>query len=213
MAENEYEDSISEEDIQDLVNRAQNAESQNAKLNQAINSVEMERKDGNFLHYQVSTDELVKKLEHFYRGDYQDYNEHGERVWKKQDDTELVTFNDFGVTSIMEIISKYIDKNTSLSNYTEQRIYEIISDIGDELILLILCNYEKMGMDTYYKKTKFRMIVTTTTHMIESTYRKAIGGKTLQEVNQSRVVGQFGDSHNNPQGRARKERFIDKIFS
>ncbi len=41
-----------------------------------------------------------------------------------------------------------------------------------------------------FRKTKFRLLIVTTLHMIESTYRKAISGKTIEEINQSRIVSQ-----------------------
>jgi hypothetical protein len=201
-------DSITEEDINNLINRANNAESRTAQLSKAMNSMSNEKKEGNFLHLQISTDEMLNKLEHFYRGDVYE-----KEVWKPQKDKLLITFNEYGVTSLMEVVTKYIDRNTILSSYPEERIYEILGDLGDELVLFILCNYVQLGMDTYFKKTKFRIIITTTLHIIESTYRRALRGKTIEEVNQSRVIGQFGDlpAGNNYPGIKRKgiiERFV-----
>jgi len=185
-------DSVSESDIDDLVNRANTAEAQNMQLNQALTSLSKDDKDDNFLHHQISTQELIEKLEHFYKGDFQGANEAGDYVWIEQEDKTKVTFNDYGVTSMMDIITKYIDKNTILSYYPEERIYEIIGDLGEELVLFILCNYEKIGMDTHYKKTKFRIVITTTLHIIESTYRRALRGRTMEDINQSKIIGQFG---------------------
>jgi len=211
--EQEYDDNISNDDINNLIDRANEAENKNVKLNQALNLQDQEKRDGNFLHFQLSTEEMLQKLEHFYRNDTKVEDEYGDIVWKTQEDSALVTFNDFGVSSIMEIVSKYIDKNTILSDYTEERIYAILGDIGEDLILFMLCNYVQMGMDTHFKKTKFRLIITTTTHIIESTYRRAKNGKTLQEINQSRVVGQFNNPNPQQQGRPRKEGFFSKIFN
>ncbi len=191
---------MEEQQLQDEINqlsrRTEEAENKNVQLMQAMTSLSSEKMDGNFLHHQISTQELLEKLEHFYRGDFQAEDQYGNIVWQKQSDSDLVTFNEFGVTSLMEILAKYIDKNTLLSNYTEKRIYEIIGDLGNDLILFMLCNYKKIGMDTHFKKTKFRLIITTTSHSIESCYRRAIGGKTMEELNQSKVVGQFGNSGN-----------------
>lgn len=209
----EYSDEVDDSQVSALLDRVNESESQKVKMANTINSMTAEKRDGNFLHYQLSTDEMLEKLEHFYRSDYQGYDDEGDLVWKQQENKELVTFNDFGVSAIMEIISKYIDKNTILSDYTEQRIYEILGDIGDDLIMFILCNYEKMGMDTHFKKTKFRLIITTTTHIIESAYRRAKSGNTLKEINQSRVVGQFANPMQVPQGRPKKEGFFSKIFN
>ncbi len=213
MTQEEYNDDISDKDIEDLISKADSSDAENVRLRGAVQAMSTEQRDGNFLHFQISTDEMLDKLEHFYKSDYQGYDDEGDLVWKEQTNKELVTFNEFGVSSLMEIISKYIDKNTILSDYPEQRIYEILSDLGEDLILFILCNYNKMGMDTNFKKTKFRLIITTTTHMIESTYRRAKGGKTLTEINQSRVVGQFGNPNVQSQGRPRKEGFFERVFN
>ncbi len=193
MEEDDYNDDIDSEDISELVSRARTAEAKNVELSGALNGMANSKKDDNFLHHQLSTEEMLEKLEHFYKGDFQGEDKNRDIVWKKQTNKNLITFNEFGVTSIMEIITKYIDKNTILSYYTSERIYEIMADIGDDLVLFILCNYEKLGMDTYFKKTKFRLIVTTTLHMIESSYRRSIGGKTMMEINQSRVISQFSN--------------------
>ena len=193
MKEEDFNDEVSSEEITELVNRTRKAEARNAELSGALSGVTNSKKDDNFLHHQLSTDEMLEKLEHFYRGDFQGTDKDGDIVWKKQTNKDLVTFNDFGVTSLMEVVTKYIDKNTILSYYTSERIYEIMADIGEDLVLFLLCNYEKIGMDTYFKKTKFRLIITTTLHIIESSYRRSIGGKTMMEINQSRVISQFGN--------------------
>lgn len=209
----EFNDNIQDSQIQELLNKSNKQEAENNRLTQMINGMSGETRDENFLHLQISTEGMLDKLEHLFKGDVQGYDENGDLVWKKQTDKELIPFNEFGVTSLMEIITKYIDKNTILSDYPENRIYEILGDIGDELILFILCNYTKMGLDTYFKKTKFRLIVVTTTHVIESTYRRAKGGATVKELNQSRVVGQFGSPVNTLQGRPKKEGFFSRLFN
>ncbi len=211
--EEEYNDEVSSDDVSELVDRARKAEAKNAELSGALGTIAQSKKDDNFLHHQLSTEEMLEKLEHFYKGDFQGEDKNGDIVWKKQTNKDLITFNDFGVTSIMEIITKYIDKNTILSYYTSERIYEIMADIGEDLVLFILCNYEKLGMDTYFKKTKFRLIVTTTLHMIESSYRRSIGGKTMMEINQSRVISQFGNPTEPAPQYASKIGPVAKFFS
>lgn len=185
-------DGMSDATIDEIINKSNATEARNIELSQTLASMNPQRRDENFLHHQISTEDMLDKIEHFYRGDYQGIDDDGDMAWLQREDDELVTFNEFGVTSLMEIITRYIDKNTTLSFYTSQRIYEILADIGDDLILFLLCNYEKMGMNTHFKKTKFRLIITTTVHIIESAYMRALQGRTMEEVNQSKVVGQFG---------------------
>ena len=191
MEDVEYVDAVEDEEISDLRNNIQ--EESRAKVTEAINSSGGVKKDSNFLHMQISNTEMLEKLEHFYRGDKWGVDNDGDYGWVAPTNTDLVTFNDFGVSTMMDIVTKYIDKNTTLSYYSEERINQILGDLGDELILLILSNYKQMGMDSYYKKTKFRIVVITTIHMIESAYRRALRGKTMEEINQSRDIGQFGD--------------------
>ena len=147
-------------------------------------------KNENLIQYQIENMELLEKLEHFYKGEYIGTLKNGDMGWVKPNDKDQIPLNSFGVSALMEIISKYVDKNTTLSIYSEMRIYEILGDLGDELIIYILSNYEKMGMDNNFKKTKFRLLIVTTLHMIESTYRKSIGGKTIEEINQSKIITQ-----------------------
>lgn len=214
MAEEEqYSDEVDASQIDSLVNRANTAEARNTELTQALSGVTGQSKSDNFLHLQISTEDMLTKLEHFYRGDYEGEDNNGDITWLKQDNKELVTFNEFGVISLMEIITKYIDKNTILSYYDSMRIYEILADIGDDLVLFMLCNYEKMGMDTYFKKTKFRLVITTTVHIIESAYRRALNGRTLEEMNQSKVIGQFGSIPTPQQPIARPQGRISKYFA
>ena len=147
-------------------------------------------KNENLITFQIETTELLDKLEHFYKGEYIGTLDNGDAGWVKPKDKSQIPLNPFGVSAMMEIVSKYVDKNTTLSYYSEMRIYEILGDLGEELVIYILSNYEKMGMDDNFKKTKFRLLVITTLHMIESTYRKAIAGQTVKEINQSRIITQ-----------------------
>jgi hypothetical protein len=190
----EYDDDVGEDELENLRTDIGNEDVLARATSDVMNSSNGARKDSNFLHLQISNTEMLEKLEHFYRGDKWGEDNKGNYGWITPENRELITFNDFGVSTMMDVVTKYIDKNTTLSYYSEERIYQILGDLGDELVLLILSNYKKMGMDTYYKKTKFRMVVVTTLHMIESAYRRALRGKTMEEVNQSRVIGQFGNS-------------------
>ena len=177
--------------IDALEKRNKQIEGKNVELASTLANTGAINKNENIIQYQIENQELMDKLEHFYRGEYigtdPTTNEPG---WIKPKDTTQIPLNEFGVSAMMEIVSKYIDKNTTLSYYSEMRIYEIMADLGDELILYVLSNYEKMGMSDKFRKTKFRLLIITTVHMIESTYRKAIAGKTIEEINQSKIVTQ-----------------------
>ncbi len=184
------EDIDTENYIEDLVNEVKRLKGKEVELGASISNYTSANKGENLIQYQIENVELLDKLEHFYRGEYVGTLENGDVGWIKPIDEEQIPLNAFGVSAMMEIVSKYIDKNTTLSYYSEMRIYEILADLGDELVLYVLSNYEKMGMSDKYRKTKFRLLIVTTLHMIESTYRKAIGGKTIEEINSSTIITQ-----------------------
>ncbi len=191
--------------IAGLQNDLENANSKNAQMNTAL-GVPMAR-DGNFLQFQLDSADLIEKLENFYRGRYIGIDDaSGEQIWKEPKDDSNKTLNEHGVNLMMETVTKYIDKNTVLSYYSEERIYEIMADIGDELTLVLFCNYEEMGMNNYFKKTKFRLLVLTTLHVIESTYRRAIAGRAAEKLNESRVVTQSDNVGMNPMAQQNKKR-------
>ena len=113
-------------------------------------------------------------------------------------DFEKKPFNEYGVSELMRIISMYLTKETFLSNYTEERIYEIMTDLGNALADFIFCNYEYLGMDTKFKESKYILIVLNILHTIENCYRRAMGGKesdTIQTkgiITQNEGFGNFG---------------------
>jgi len=192
MSADENQEMTQEEYTKALENELAMANDKNVQMSGALSNASMSGdRDGNFLQYQLESLDLLDKLENFYRGKYIGFDEEGNQVWKEPEDGEKSkTLNNHGVSLMMEIVTKYIDKNTILSYYSEQRIYEILADLGDEITLVLFCNYEEMGMDNYFKKTKFRVLILTTLHLIESSYRRAIAGRAMEEINQSKIVSQ-----------------------
>ncbi len=139
--------------------------------------------EGNLIQWQIDNDDILDKIEHFLRGDLVKTNEEGDTYFEPQTDKELVILNDYGVNSIMQILGNYVNKNIILSFYNEERINEILADLGDELALFLMCNYEKMGMDTNFKKSRYILLTLNILHIIESSFRRALFGQTMKEVN------------------------------
>lgn len=197
--------------LQKLQAEADDLRNKNQQLNTALSSSSYQgQEDANLIQYQVDTGEMLGKIEHFLRGEYIAIDKEGNEYWakpmktikvmnkktkkittKEVIDHNLILFNDYGVNSIMSIIGNYLDKNTVLSFYDEMRINEILADLGDELANFIYCNYEKMGVDTEFKKTRFQLIVINILHVTESAYRRAIRGKTMEDLNSSRIFTQM----------------------
>jgi len=106
------------------------------------------------------------------------------------EDDEQKPLNDYGVAEFMRIISMYVTKETFLSYYTEERINEIMGDLGDALNDFLYCNYEKMGMDSKFKESKYSLMILNILHTVESCYRRAIGGAEQYNLRSRAIVTQ-----------------------
>lgn len=162
----------------------------NLQLNSALASSSFQAQEDNLIKYQLDTGELLNMIEHFLKGEYLSLDKEGNEFWVAPEDDKLILFNKYGVSAIMIIVGKYINKNTFLSYYSEERIYEIMGDLGTEINRFIYCNYEKMGMDTEFKKTRYNLTVVTLLHIIETAYRRAIRGITSERINTATIVTQ-----------------------
>lgn len=144
----------------------------------------------NLVVFQLELDNILEKIEHMLRGDILQNDGEGGVDWVKPEDNNLVMLNDYGTQLVMSIISSYLNRNTILSFYDEDRIYEIVFNLGNELADLIYINYEKMGLDTVEKQSRYPLLVMNTLHMVESSYRRALQGNELESLRTARVVQQ-----------------------
>ena len=191
----------------------------NTQLNAALsNSAYHGQEDANLIQYQIDTGEMLGKIEHFLRGEFIATDGEGNEFWSKPKklltdkkgklvldtegksqeviDEDKMLLNDYGVNSILSILGEYLDKNTFLSYYDEMRINEIMADLGDKLSEEIYYSYERIGLNTEYKKSKYPMLVLTILHVIESAYRRALRGKTMEDLNSSKIFTQMDNMGN-----------------
>lgn len=111
-------------------------------------------------------------------------------------DDEKKPLNEYGVAEFMRTISMYVTKETFLSYYTEERIQEIMGDLGDAMNNFLYCNYEKMGMDSKFKESKYTILILNILHTIESCYRRAIGGAEQYNLRSRSIVSESHGSSN-----------------
>lgn len=173
-------------------------EQANSQALQAINhplasSVYSQQND-NLIVYQLELDNTLERIEHLLRGDIIKTDKTGNQYYV-EGDSELRILNDFGAQLIMNTISFYINRNTILSNYDPERIDEILEVLGNELADAIYCNYEKMGMDTDQKKSRYNLLVMNILHLVESGYKRAMDAGERGSIRTGRIVTQ-NDSMN-----------------
>ena len=182
----------------EVLQAAQALEQQNKDLQMKNQELSQSMVSSNFagegeetlIHYQLETDKILERIEHFLKGDQVTVDATGNVFYKTPKDEKIRNFNEYGVAELMRIISMYVTKETFLSNYTEDRINEIIGDLGDAMANFIYCNYEQMGMNTKFKESKYIMIVLNILHTIESCYRRALGGNEQENIRTRAIVTQ-----------------------
>jgi hypothetical protein len=198
--------------ISELEQQLQAQQSQINQLSGNANSIFNAASNPNLIVYQLELDNILERIEHLLRGDVIDTDQEGNTVYVEPDDKSLIVLNDYGVKLVMNIISTYLNRNTILSNYSEDRIKKILYNLSIELIDVIYVNYEKMGMDTIEKKSRFPSLVVSIVHAIESSYMRALSGKERESLRSARMVTQnepLGNQMQRPYNNGR--RF--KLFS
>lgn len=253
--------------VEELQQQNKGLQSQNQELSQSMVSSNFpDNEENNLIYYQLDTDKILERIEHFLKGDKVTTDENGtyyvtpkktimckvikgndgviytidiekHKIWAIKDeknkidedgvsescnfgdgtkilndkngeliswrkisilDDEMTNFNQHGVAEFMRILSMYVTKETFLSCYTEERINEIIGDLADALNNFWYCGYEKMGMGTKFKESKYHLMILTVLHTIESCYRRALGGgeqenlRTRSIVTQNQPMGGMG---------------------
>lgn len=144
----------------------------------------------NLIQWQLDLSEELERIEHILRGDVIRHNNEGKEMWMEQTDDSLKPFNEYGVQLIMNIINFYLNRNTVLSNYSEEMIDWKIKDLGDEIADMIFMKYEKMGMDTMEKKKLYPMIVREILDTVHSAYLRALHGGERESLRTARHVTQ-----------------------
>lgn len=155
---------------------------------QAYNNIQSQ--ENNLIVWQLELDNILERIEHLLKGDIIKDDGAGGLSYTTPKDTRLIVLNDYGVQLIMNFISFYLNRNTILSNYKEERIFEILHDLGYELSDLIYINYETMGLDTVEKRSRSTMLIINVLHMIESSYMRALSGEERDSLRKARIVTQ-----------------------
>lgn len=178
--------------IENLENESRSKDGKINELNNALISQSNygANSDGNLIVYQLEMDNILEKIEHLLKGDIIKSDEEGNMFYTAPTDTGLIVLNEYGVQLIINTISFYLNRNTILSSYDDERIAEILRDLGDELTDLVLCNYQKMGMDSMQKKSRYPILIINVLHIIESAYNRSLAGGERDSLRTGRIVTQ-----------------------
>lgn len=147
-----------------------------------------QQQDSNLIMWQLELDNILERIEHLLRGDIVKVDKDENVTYDVPKDKSLIILNNYGVQLIMNVTSFYLNRNTILSTYDDGRIKDILYDLGNELADVVYINYEKMGMDTIEKKSRYEILILNILHTIESSYNRALSGGERDSLRSARVV-------------------------
>ena len=91
--------------------------------------------------------------------------------------------------------------------YSAETINNRLFDIGNEIADQIFMNYEKMGMDSEFKRKRYPIIAMELIHSIEHAYNRALGGEERKSLREGRTVIQSDSLGGNYQPQRKKQLF------
>jgi len=160
-----------------------------ATMQQASTLFNNNDEDNNMVKWRLDPEKELARIERLLRKQVPTRNDRGELFYanpKKEDQL----FNEYGINEIMNILSSYINKSITLSNYTEDEINKIMESFSIEIVDFIYINAEKFGLDTPEKKKHFPMVVKIIVDLVDATYHRSIGGKEAEGLNKVTMVSQ-----------------------
>lgn len=143
----------------------------------------------NLIQWQLELDSILERIEHMLRGDKPTWK-NGSIVWEKPQTEAEIILNSFGVAEVMRTLSNYVNRNTVLSNYSEDTINDKMYDLGNELADLIYLKYEVMGLNSLEKRKLYPILVRQIVDVVHSSYLRALHGGERESLREARSVSQ-----------------------
>ena len=106
-------------------------------------AIEIASQTQNLVKEQLSLSDELETIEHLLRGEILKKVD-GVQDWVAPTDPSMVILTEHGVHLIMNTIMFYMNKNTLLSNYTEEIIAQKMEDFSTALADVIFMEYEKV---------------------------------------------------------------------
>lgn len=141
------------------------------------------------IRWQLELNDILERAEHILRGDVPSFKE-GNIVWDKPPHPEKNPLNETGVQEIMKILAMYVNRNTILSDYSNDEINIKVYDFGRAVNNLIFMRYDEFGMDDEEKKKNYEIIVRELVDIVHSAYKRALDGAEKRSLREMITVSQ-----------------------
>lgn len=172
--EQEIQESITpQKDYLDEFNPSQN--NQQRKYSQPL--MFNDEKDENLIKTLLRVD--WERVEHIIRGHKPKVDNEGNEYFVGIDNHYL---NEYGVNSILHVLSFYLSKEIFLARYSSEQVEMILKQFSRQFTDWFFDNIEEFGLDTPEKKKMSKMFVQCVIDLVDASYSKAIEGKTAELI-------------------------------
>jgi hypothetical protein len=116
---------------------------ESARVGQAQQDLMMQEQGQGMISEQLDLSELLDSIHNLLKG-YILTRVDGKSQWIKPENNDLIILSDYGINFVMDFIQWYLNKNTLLSNYSEEQINAKMEDLSMTLIDTIFMESDKM---------------------------------------------------------------------
>lgn len=188
-SEIEIQQAVQEIEQEELSKSYQGVQNQSNQRRPSQTSAFMTRNDDNLVRWQLELNDILERAEHILRGDIPTIR-NGNVEWEKNPHPEDNPLNDVGVQEIMKILAMYVNRNTILSDYTNEEINIKVYDFGREVNNLIFMRDNDFGMDSEEKRKNYPIIVREIVDIVHSAYKRALDGAEKRSLREMITVSQ-----------------------
>jgi len=139
--------------------------------------------------WQLELNDILEKAEHVLNGDVVVFKQ-GQIIWNDNPKPEKNSLNKNGVQLCMKLLSMYVNRNTILSDYTDEEIRYKVLDFGKRFNDLVFLKYDEMGMDNEEKRKEYASLVGAMTDIVHSAYSRAKDGRERESYRKMISVSQ-----------------------
>ena len=154
------------------------------------------KQNEDIIRWQLELNDILERAEHILRGDVPTFK-NGMVIWEKGENEKDNALNNFGVQETLKILSMYINRNTILSDYTNDEINEKVFDFGRETNNLFFMKSWEFGLNTEDKRKYYPIIIRELVDIVHSSYKRALNGGERISLRQMINVSQ--NTTNTPQ--------------
>jgi len=134
---------MNQDEIDELSQQANlNGIAQQANQSASAAQYYLEEQEKNLAETQLEIESVISKCYHLLKQDVYKPDDSGNFDWVELSDPKKRALSDWGVDRIMQLINFYVNKNTLLSNFSEEQINRIMLRFMVELNSLFLMKYE-----------------------------------------------------------------------